>query len=314
MMIGRNATRIAALLIIGISIAVNGNAQTSLTNGLIAFYPFNGNSNDESGYGHNAYTNSGATLTADRFGNPNSAYQFQNSLLNYTNIPVNLGGPYTFSVWMKLNGYDDGNAIGELNDPNYDCNANPQIYENDGTVTYAHCGFGAGAGSSIALLFSDVGSLTNAWHQLLVVVATGGQTMVFRDGVLTTNMAETLWPTTTAINMTLGASGNLASPADFSSVSLDDICIYNRALATNEVAQLYAIESAPPLIISKAVYLQDYSLSVGSNYQVQASSDLINWTNQGSPFTATSSYWQSTNYWGVANWNQLFFRVVTSSP
>jgi hypothetical protein len=90
--------------------------------------------------------------------------------------------------------------------------------------------------------------------------------------------------------------------------------IYNRALATNEVAQLYAIESAPPLIISKAVYLQDYSLSVGSNYQVQASSDLINWTNQGSVFTATSSYWQSTNVWSVANWNQLFFRVVTASP
>ena len=35
------------------------------TQGLIAFYPFNGNSLDESGNGHNA-TVSGASLTYDR--------------------------------------------------------------------------------------------------------------------------------------------------------------------------------------------------------------------------------------------------------
>jgi hypothetical protein len=80
--------------------------------------------------------------------------------------------------------------------------------------------------------------------------------------------------------------------------------------SSNQVAQLYALESEQQLSVIKAVALQDYNLYVGSNYQVQASTDLINWTNQGSTFTATSSYWQSTNYWNVANWNQLFFRVV----
>ena len=28
----------------------------------------------------------------------------------------------------------------------------------------------------------------------------------------------------------------------------------------------------------------------------------------GVPFTATNSYWRSTNYWDVDNWNKLFFR------
>jgi len=37
------------------------------------YYPFNGNVNDESGNGNNG-TISGAVLTEDRFGNPNSAY------------------------------------------------------------------------------------------------------------------------------------------------------------------------------------------------------------------------------------------------
>jgi hypothetical protein len=64
----------------------------------------------------------------------------------------------------------------------------------------------------------------------------------------------------------------------------------------------------PPIItIQKAVYLTFTNLLVGLNYQVQASSDLINWTNQGSVFTATNSNWQATNYWNVNDWNKLFF-------
>ena len=45
------------------------------TSGLAAYYPFTGNANDLSGNGHNG-TVTGATLTTDRFGNPNSAYSF----------------------------------------------------------------------------------------------------------------------------------------------------------------------------------------------------------------------------------------------
>jgi hypothetical protein len=42
---------------------------------LIADYPFNGNALDASGNGYNGTVN-GATLTTDRFGNPNAAYEF----------------------------------------------------------------------------------------------------------------------------------------------------------------------------------------------------------------------------------------------
>ena len=45
------------------------------TDGLEAYYPFNGNANDESGNGHDG-TVSGATLTADKEGNTNGAYSF----------------------------------------------------------------------------------------------------------------------------------------------------------------------------------------------------------------------------------------------
>jgi hypothetical protein len=45
------------------------------TNGLVGWWPFNGNANDESGNGNNGTVN-GATLTTDRFGVANKAYSF----------------------------------------------------------------------------------------------------------------------------------------------------------------------------------------------------------------------------------------------
>jgi len=46
-----------------------------VTEGLVAYYPFNGNANDESGNGLDGTVN-GATLTTDRNGNANEAYSF----------------------------------------------------------------------------------------------------------------------------------------------------------------------------------------------------------------------------------------------
>ncbi len=49
----------------------NGTPEASIpTDGLITYYPFNGNANDASGNGNDGVVH-GATLTEDRFGNPN---------------------------------------------------------------------------------------------------------------------------------------------------------------------------------------------------------------------------------------------------
>jgi hypothetical protein len=61
--------------------------------GLVGWWPFNGNANDESGNGNHGTVN-GATLTEDRFGNLNSAYSFD-GISNYISVnnPV---GVYPF--------------------------------------------------------------------------------------------------------------------------------------------------------------------------------------------------------------------------
>jgi len=84
------------------------------TNGLIGWWPFNGNANDESGNGNNGTVN-GAALTADRNGHPNSAYNFNGSS-SYISLsqPFFNGnstvGEMSMSVWFRIYDYPVGNS------------------------------------------------------------------------------------------------------------------------------------------------------------------------------------------------------------
>ncbi len=83
--------------------------------GFYAYYPFNGNAEDFSGNGFHGIVH-GPVLTEDRFGNPNSAYLFDN---NYIETPFNWGenitGESAFHIvfWFKANETANMYAIGE---------------------------------------------------------------------------------------------------------------------------------------------------------------------------------------------------------
>jgi len=92
--------------------------------------------------------------------------------------------------------------------------------------------------------------------------------------------------------------------------SLDDIRVYNCALSSNEVCQLYQIEAPPFVNLNKAVWLSFSNLKNGTNYQVQVTTDLSGgFTNFGSPFTATNATMDYPAYWNVGDWSQMFFRL-----
>jgi len=65
------------------------------TDGLVGYWPFNGNANDESGNGNNGTVN-GATLTSDRFGNSSKAFSFNgtNNFINVVNSSIAAFGSY----------------------------------------------------------------------------------------------------------------------------------------------------------------------------------------------------------------------------
>ncbi len=104
----------------------NGNMSGSayihdnfLTNdGLVAYYPFNGNANDESGNGNDGMVD-GATLTYDRFNNANSAYTFDGIddeiVFNFGPIKSQTVG--TINLWVKF--YDENKQYNIFSDENY---------------------------------------------------------------------------------------------------------------------------------------------------------------------------------------------------
>ena len=91
-------TSVCALVVTTV-FSVNG--QTSLTNGLVAYYPFSGNASDGSGNGMDG-TTYGATLTTDRYGFPNSAYRFNGS--SWIQLPDEIlpvsASELTISFWV----------------------------------------------------------------------------------------------------------------------------------------------------------------------------------------------------------------------
>lgn len=73
------------------------------TNGLVGYWPFNGNADDASGNGNNGTVN-GATLSTDKNGNVNAAYSF-NGTSNNIGIPQPfLGGVQvsSFSFYTRI--------------------------------------------------------------------------------------------------------------------------------------------------------------------------------------------------------------------
>jgi hypothetical protein len=106
----KKLTYLAALLLATTSFAQVPNYVP--TNGLVGWWPFNGNANDESGNGNNGTVN-GASLTSDRFGNANQAYQFavdgnaswgsQQQSIVVPNPSIPNVNAFTMSSWVLMN-------------------------------------------------------------------------------------------------------------------------------------------------------------------------------------------------------------------
>jgi hypothetical protein len=82
------------------TVSVFRNTMPIRSDGLVAWYKFDGNTADSSGNGNNG-TNNGATLTTDRFGNANRAYSFNGSTQYIDVGTMSFNLPLTASVWMK---------------------------------------------------------------------------------------------------------------------------------------------------------------------------------------------------------------------
>ena len=297
--------KITLAIVAIVALFANANAQSFITNGLVAYYPFAGNVNDLTGNGNNG-TNFGAALTTNRFGLSNSAYYFNgSSYIGFGSVISNYA-VMTISSWFQTTNFAANKENGIVMKKRQDSGIGARL-----GVFGTKCDAGFNDTLNNIAVFSSSNIASNLWHQA-IFVNNGTNITLYLDGILVgqTPTPYNLKASGAVSGMPLIIGNDPSGANRFFTGAIDDVRIYNRALTSSEVAQLYANESGITVNINKAVFLSSDSLNVGLNYQVQASSDLNNWTNQGTMFTATNSSWQSTNYWPVANWNQLFFRLV----
>ncbi len=86
------------------------NPSFGIRNGLVAYYPFNGNANDESTNDNHGQVN-GANLTTDRFGNANKSYSFStNQDITIPNSIAKNTFHLTISLWYSVDSISTGSA------------------------------------------------------------------------------------------------------------------------------------------------------------------------------------------------------------
>jgi hypothetical protein len=231
---------ITAIAIIGLATITSAQVPSYVpTTGLVGYWPFNGNANDESGNGNNGAPGSGVTLTTDRFFSSNAAYDFNGSgNISLTSPPTTGAQDFTISGWVKTNNTSVRKGIACWGQDN-PWQSTYFFITNTG---YLNFGFAYNGGPQSSTFIAD-----NQWHHV-AVKCTSGLIQLYLDGQPTATALQ-MNPNISGANKALGANIDNSGSNNFVG-SLDDIGIWNRALTQQEITDLYngcqlAVNSQP---------------------------------------------------------------------
>ncbi|OGV59602.1 MAG: hypothetical protein A2X45_05185 [Lentisphaerae bacterium GWF2_50_93] len=205
--------------------------EDDITNGLVAYYPFNGDASDDSGNGNNGTVN-GATLVPDRFGNANRAYAFDgvNDYIDCGNDASLDLTTFSISCWVNS---DHAPATGLSSyiigkDSNY-----ASFWDPKPGITF----------SSGGTPYSSISTSTFTADKWFHIAATYNQNTltVYVNGSSSFTISADKVPQTSTNPLCIGASSMLS---DFFTGSIDDVRIYSRTLAPSEVTKLYKLTTS----------------------------------------------------------------------
>jgi len=221
--------------------ALGQSVPTSLTNGLVAYYGFNGNLNDSAG--SNNLQNFGTTFANDRFGNPSNALSVAPTtyLVSQFNIGISGNSERTVSLWLNV--------------------ASNPIFPNGRLVTWGdntpsqafwfvysgNTPGGLAADYSFQNNNVDPPSLAGSWQHVVYTYSGTLESVRFYinggtdvNDLLGTNFINTL-NTPLYVN-----ADNPANPMNLGMDGLmSDLGLWSRALSSNEVTTLYQAQSVP---------------------------------------------------------------------
>jgi hypothetical protein len=209
-----------------------------LSAGLVAHYPFDGNANDASGNGHHG-TGTGVTLTTDRFGAAEKAYQF-NGGSSWIQVAPHADferNDFTLALWMNV----EISATGYTTLLSYPANnsfENAWLVYLDADLAGLKAYLYPGNHLSTPLTW---GNVAGSWRHVVFRKA-GSQAELYLDGALrVTYPVPASVSYLNSLGLLIGADDDDANGTPDSawfSGKLDDIRVYSRPLGMLEISAL----------------------------------------------------------------------------
>lgn len=244
------------------------------TAGLLGWYPFNGNANDESGNGHHSTTYNGPVSSADRFGNKQSSYLLDgiDDYIKTNESFYNSSLPHTVSLWWKTT---DSTKVDQAF-----WNTEPHTIEVFSFNSWFHPGqqkidYCLGDGNWGQWLVTCPGTpITvknfNNWHHF-VMVRSNTNWKFYDNGVLVQTVTFANNTGNTIAKLWFGAIFHDNYSEHYFKGNLDDIGIWNRALTETEISSIY---NACTLSISTQPLNQNVALGSTVHFIVASSEAL----------------------------------------
>ena len=221
------------------------------TSGLVGWWGFNGNAQDGSGNWNHGTVN-GATLTTDRFGNQNGAYDFDgvDDFIQMINAGPS-GTGISLSYWFKTSRYvTTGNYASDIF--SYGGTSWGTLFEANfnywSAQTIGPC-FGPAMHSWGTLMSRGGVQIPDSlsWHHVLIIIPIGSISLneaeFYFNGIELTGVCS--YANYGAPSLNIGTSrpirvgkGHVNNAQNFQG-KLDDIGIWNRALTPQEITNLY---------------------------------------------------------------------------
>ena len=255
-----------------VSLSLTG-VNSALWQGLVAYYLLDGSASDASGFSRLAPTN--ACFSTDRIGNASKCLIVTNVSQALT-IDSTFGLPFgsasrTVAAWVS---FGSTNGVRVIFD--YGAKGPQKRY-----AMYVDSASAFGVSNDATNYWSPI-PLANGtrWYHLTTTFD-GISLQLYKDGSSVyrgSNITDIA--TTDSGVFVLGASLYGLEPM---TGKLDDVRIYNRALSSTEVAQLYASEAVPPSITTQPYSVVAYAHSSASFTAAVAGSEPLScqWTFYG---------------------------------
>lgn len=212
------------------------NKKVDINEGLIAYYPFNGNANDYSGNGNNG-TVYGAQLTSDKNGKHNAAYTF-NGVNDFIKVPTstsleNFDKEITISAWININKWFNSGSVGYF----------PILEKSDessiGGLMNLHINTSTGIQSIYRgnIAYNNYKIPLNQWVYVSFVCK-NNTAYFYIDGNLI-GKKQMNGNYSYKKNSPLIIGKDIPGLVEYANGKIDEIRIYNRALSDSEIKFLY---------------------------------------------------------------------------